>query len=59
MAVQLVTAIMEVVGAKELPITVRAAIRVLKQHMVKEPILEAVSSGTEELSATAMGTTRD
>jgi hypothetical protein len=49
---------MEVVGAKEPPIAVRAAIRVLKQHMMKEPIFEAPSPGTEEFPATAMRTTR-
>src|SRR5712691_4902229 len=31
---------MAVSGAKEPPIAVQAAIRILKQHMVKEPILE-------------------
>jgi hypothetical protein len=35
---------MAVAGAKEPLIAVRAAIRVLKQHMVKEPIFEAASS---------------
>jgi hypothetical protein len=59
MMVQLVPAMMAVVRAKEPPITVRAAIRVLKQHMVKEPIFEAPSFRTEEYPATAMGTTRD
>ena len=58
MVVQLVPAMMAVVGAKEPPITVRAAIRVLKQHMMKEPIFEAPSPGTEEFPATAMRTTR-
>jgi hypothetical protein len=59
MAVQFVPAMMEVAGAKEPPIAGRAAIRVLKQHMVKEPILEAGSSRTAEFPATAIGTTRD
>jgi hypothetical protein len=59
MMVQLVPAMMAVVGAKKPSIAVRAAIRILKQHMVKEPIFEAASSRTEEYPATAMGTTRD
>jgi hypothetical protein len=59
MMVQLVPAMMAVMGAKEPPITVRAAIRVLKQQMVKEPIFEAPSSRTEELFAAAIGTTWD
>jgi hypothetical protein len=59
MMVQLVPAMMEVAGAKEPPIADRAAIRLLKQHMVKEPIFEAASSRTEELFAAAIGTTRD
>jgi hypothetical protein len=59
MVVQLVPAMMAVAGTKEPPIAVRAAIRVLKQHMVKEPIFEAASSRTEEFPATAMGTIRD
>jgi hypothetical protein len=59
MMVQLVPAMMAVVGAKKPPIAVRASIRVLKQHMVKEPIFEAASSRTEEYPATAMWTTRD
>jgi hypothetical protein len=50
---------MAVAGAKEPPIAVRAAIRVLKQHMVKEPIFEAASFRSEELFAAAIGTTRD
>jgi hypothetical protein len=50
---------MAVVGAKKPPIADRATIRVLKQHMVKEPIFEAASSRTEELFAAAIGTTRD
>jgi len=59
MVVQLVPAMMAVVGPKEPPIAVRTAIRVLKQQMVKEPIFEAASSRTEEFPATAMGTIRD
>ena len=45
--------------AKEPRIAVRAAIRVLKQHMVKEPTFEAASFRPEELFAAAIGTTRD
>lgn len=59
MVVQLVPAMMAVVRAKEPPIAVRAAIRVLKQHMVKEPILETASSRAKEFTATAMRTIRD
>jgi hypothetical protein len=59
MVVQLVPAMKAVVGAKEPPIAVSAAIRVLKQHMVKEPIFEAASFRSEELFAAAIGTTRD
>jgi hypothetical protein len=50
---------MAVTGEKEPPIAGRAAIWVLKQHVVKQPIFEAASSRTEEVLATAMGTTRD
>ena len=57
--VQLVPAMMEVAGTKEPRIAGRAAIRVLKQRMVKEPIFEAASSRTKEYPATAMGTARD
>ena len=46
-------------GVKEPPIAGRAAIRVLKQHMVKEPVFEAASSRPVELFAAAIGTTRD
>ena len=49
---------MAVAGAKEPPIAVRAAVRVLKQQMVTEPIFDAAPSRTEELSATAIGTAR-
>jgi hypothetical protein len=45
-------------GVKEPPIAGRAPIRVLKQHMVKEPIFESASSRSEELFAAAIGTTR-
>jgi len=50
---------MAVSGAKEPPIAGQAAIRILKQHMVKEPILEAAPSRSKELSAAAIGTPRD
>ena len=49
---------MAVSGAKEPPIAVQAAIRILKQHMVKEPILEAAPSRSKELFAPAIGTPR-
>ena len=54
--VQLVSAMMEAASAKEPPIADRAAISFLKQHMVKEPIYEAVSSRSVELFAAAIGT---
>jgi hypothetical protein len=57
--VQLFLVMMAVAGAKEASIAGRAAIRVLKQHMVQEPIFDADSSRTEELFAVAMGTTSD
>jgi hypothetical protein len=44
MAVQLAPAMMRAAGKKEPPIAVRAAIRVLKQRKVKEPIFEAAFS---------------
>jgi hypothetical protein len=50
---------MPVAEAKEPSIAGSAAIRVLKQHMAKEPIFGTGSSRTEELFATAIGTTRD
>jgi len=50
---------MAVAGLKEPQIAGRATIRVLKQHMVKEPIFEAASSRSKELFAAAIGTTRD
>ena len=59
MAVLVFPVVMAEAGVKESPIAVRAAIRVLKQHMVKEPIFEATSSRPVELFATAMRTTRD
>jgi hypothetical protein len=46
-----------VAGVKEPPIAGGTAVRVLKQHIVKEPIFEAASPRTEELFATTMGTT--
>ena len=58
-AVMEFTVTMAVAGEKEPPIAHRAAIRVLKQDMAKEPIFDAASSGTEELFAATMGTTRD
>ena len=59
MVVVAFSVLMAVVGAKESPIANRAAIRVLKKHMVKEPIFEAASSRSEELLSAAMGATRD
>ena len=58
MAVQLASAMTEAAGKKEAPVAVRAAVGVLKQDMVTDPISEAVSFRTEEFLATAMGTTR-
>jgi len=46
-------------GAKEATVAGRAAVRVVKQYMAKEPIFDADSSRTEELFAAAMGTNRD
>ena len=43
---------------KEPLVANRAAIRLLKQHMAKNPISEAASSRTEELFAATIGTTR-
>lgn len=43
-------------GVKEPLIASRAAIGVLKQQMVTEPIFEAVSSRSKELFAAAIGT---
>ena len=59
MVVLVLSMMMPVDGAKEPAIAGQAAIRVLKQHIVKEPIFEAASSRTEALFAAAMGTTRD
>ena len=59
MAVLVFSVVMAEAGVKEPPIASRAAIRILRQHMVKEPIFEAASSRTEELFAAAIGTTRD
>jgi hypothetical protein len=47
---------MSVAGAKEPLITSRAAISVLKQQMVKDPIFKASSSRSEELFAAAIRT---
>jgi len=58
-AAHLFPVVMDVAKAKEPRIAGRTAIRVLKQHMVKEPIFEAAFSRIEEFFATAMGTTRD
>ena len=41
------------------PIAGRAAIGILKQRMVKEPIFEAASSRTGKFRVTAMRTSRD
>jgi hypothetical protein len=46
-------------SAKKPQIAGRAAIGVLKQHIVKEPIFEAAPSRSEELLAAAIGTTGD
>jgi len=54
--VPLFTVMMAVSGMKESFIAGRAAIRVLKTQMVKEPIFEAFSSRSEELFAAAIGT---
>jgi hypothetical protein len=59
MLVMVFPVMMTIAGAKEPPITVRAAIRALEQQMVKEPIFEAASLRSEELLAAAIGTTRD
>jgi hypothetical protein len=45
--------------AKKPPIADRAAIRALSQYIVMKPIFEAASFRSEELFATAMGTTVD
>ena len=59
MAVLVFPVMMAETCVKESSIAGRAAIRVLKQHMVKEPIFEAASSRPVELFPTAIGTTRD
>ncbi len=59
MVVLMFCVMMAVAGAKEPQIAGRAAIRVLKQHMVKEPIFEPASSRSKELFTAAIGTTRD
>jgi hypothetical protein len=53
----LIPVMIDMAGVKEPPIAGGTAVRVLKQHMVKEPIFEAASPRTEELFATTMGTT--
>ena len=58
MVVLVFSVMMAVVGAKESQIAGRAAIGVLRQQMVTEPISEAVSSRSAELFAAAIGTTR-
>ncbi len=50
---------MEVANTKESPIAGRAAIRVPKQQVVKEPIFEAAPSRSKELFLAAIGTIRD
>jgi len=55
--VQLFLVMMAMTEAKEPLIAGRAAIRVLKHHKVAEPIFDAGSFRTEELFATAIGTT--
>lgn len=55
----LVSPMMAEAGVKEPSIAGRAAIRVLKQHIVKEPIFDATSSRPVKLFATTIGTTRD
>jgi hypothetical protein len=56
--VQMLFVMMAVSKAKEPPIAGRAAIRVLKQQMVTEPIFDAAPFRTEEMFATAIGTAR-
>ena len=58
MVVLVFSLMMAVVGAKESQIAGRAAIRVLKQHMVKEPRFEAAPSRSKELFAATIGTTK-
>ena len=56
--VMLAFPVMAETGVKEPLVASRAAIRLLKQHMAKNPIFEAASSRTEELFAATIGTTR-
>jgi hypothetical protein len=49
---------MAVAGVKEPRIAGRAAIGVLKQQIVKEPVFEAVSSRSEESFAATIGAPR-
>jgi hypothetical protein len=56
--VMLVFPVMAETGVKEPFVASRAAIRLLKQHMAKNPIFEADSSRMEELFAATIGTTR-
>jgi len=55
--VVLVFPVMAETGAKKTLVASRAAIRLLKQHMAKNPIFDAASSRSEELLATTIGTT--
>jgi len=55
--VVLVFCVMAETGVKGPPIAIRAAIRLLKQQMAKDPIFEAFSSRSEELFAATIGTT--
>ena len=57
MVVLVFSVMMAEVSAKESQIAGRATIRVLKKHMVKEPIFETASSRSEESFAAAIGTT--
>ncbi len=59
MVVLVFPVMMAVSGAKEPPIAGQAAIRILKQHMVKDPILEAAPSRSKELFAAAIRTPTD
>jgi hypothetical protein len=56
--VQFLFVMVAVSRAKEPLIAGRAAIRILKQQKVTEPIFDATPSRSEELFATAIGTTR-
>jgi len=55
--VVLVFPVMAETAVKEPLVASRAAIRLLKQQMTKDPIFEAVSSRSEKLFAATMGTT--